>query len=190
MEGIVALGSRYRPRLRISTPVESDGLQEENLTKIFFLQTLWFQRRPNPGADGPRPAFLEDLELSRIVDRVIPNSEVHSVFELVYELNRQVENTPLSSPSRVLNRSRLVSNLNHDVVEYCWSEMMRLGRTRGIERERDWEETLAPAKSFTVDSDGDVIMVTAEQHPQEEYAEIGPDICECLPPFPCPKRHL
>ena len=81
--------------------------------------------------------------------------------------------------------------------------MKRQGRTRGVERGRSWKETLPPAKSFKEDSDGDVVMVTAEQQPQDiEYAEIGPDmkvtqspiecdhtsVCECPLPSPCPSN--
>ena len=51
LEGIAMVGSREFPRPRMSTPLEGDTLPGENLAKIFLMESLRLQERPNPWGD-------------------------------------------------------------------------------------------------------------------------------------------
>ena len=45
---------------------------------------------PNEGSSRPKPTFMDDLELSAVLHRVISDSRVSSVFELISVLDRSV----------------------------------------------------------------------------------------------------
>jgi len=147
-----------------STPVTEDPPQIE-LAKNIFLGSLGVEKVPNPGANRPKPTFLEDLELSKVVQNVLACPDVSSAFELVSALNRSVSDVELS-PAAAWNGGRPLDLWSQDALEYCWGEMKRLGKTQGTTRDREWAELMSACKRSRVDSDGDAIMVSVE-----EYAE-------------------
>ena len=64
-----------------STPVENQP--QDELAQKLFLGSLGVSSIPNKNSDRPKPVFLEDVELSAVVQRVISEASVSSVFELI-----------------------------------------------------------------------------------------------------------
>ena len=78
---------------------------------------------PNSGSSLPKPKFLEDAALSEIIQRVIRDSWISSVNDLIVILNQ-----------------------TYEALEYCWFKLKRLQMIKGSKRSREWQELLLTAK--------------------------------------------
>ena len=75
-----------------------------------------------------------------------------------------------------------MDTIGFDAIEYCWSELKRLGKLHGVTREREWDELMSACKRARYDSDGDVIMESIDEYvecpavPEPECGPAEPDV--------------
>ena len=118
-----------------------------------------------------------------MVRRLLSENSVSTVFELVDVLS---ESLTWGGLSPVRECRRLIETIGFDAIEWCWSELKRLGRVQGTTRQREWDEMLSACKRARYDSDGDAIMDTVD-----EYAEcVGgpknePSVSPVIESQPC-----
>ena len=100
----------------------------------------------------PKPTFLLDIELSLVLQRVLSDDRIASAFDLVSVLNSSMSECPLLDEN-AWNRGCLLDPINHEALEYVWSELKRLGMTQETTRDRDWAEMMSNAKRPRCDND-------------------------------------
>ena len=144
----------------LATPEKVEDSPFKDLGKRIYMESLHMVNIPNDGSSRPKPKFREDAENSLVIQRVIRDSRISSVNDLIIILNRSVSEDPLS-PISAWKEGNLLDPLTSDFR--CFGILLEGAQETwegpGTNRDRERQDLILAAKRPRYDA---------------EYAEIDP----------------